>query len=372
MLVVVSLLTLVLYALLIFYYEYHWKKTPELEPEGKSGTVFFSVVIAARNEEANLPDLLASLEKQTYNKSLFEVVVVDDHSEDSTASIAKEWKNRLNINLVSLDDNEEGSKKKAIEAGINKASGDWIITTDADCTAPDTWLSTFAETIEEKNPVFIAAPVKYKGAISLLFIFQTLDFLSLQGITAAGLRSGLHRMCNGANLAYKKSVFIEVGGFGGVDSFASGDDLLLMQKVYKQHKNGIAYLKSKSAIIETIPPASWEEFLGQRKRWGSKSKHYIEQKIKWVLGLVFLLNLMFFLLIIGAAADWVYEEVWLMFWLGKILIELPLMISVARFFNQQWLLFFFPLMQPFHMIYILTASVWSQVGPYTWKGRRKK
>ena len=112
-------------------------------------------------------------------------------------------------------------------------------------------LSTIASCYKKYNAAFIAAPVAFHKEKSFLDIFQSLDFMTLQGITGASVYKGFHIMCNGANLAYEKSIFYEVNGFSGIDDIASGDDMLLMHKIKNLYPERVVYLKSESAIVKT-------------------------------------------------------------------------------------------------------------------------
>src|SRR5438552_106784 len=143
---------------------------------------------------------------------------------------------------------------------------------------------------EEKNIVFIAAPVVLQNNSSVLQIFQAMDFLVLQGITAASVYKQFHSMCNGANLAYEKKAFEEVNGFESIDHIASGDDMLLMHKIRKKFPGRLNYLKSKKVIVSTQPMKTWKEFLNQRTRWASKARFYDDKRIFFVLLLVYLFN----------------------------------------------------------------------------------
>ena len=213
-----------------------------------------TVIVPARNEEKNIRNCMDSLLFQDYPRDLLEIMIVDDHSTDQTAEIISSYTDR-GIKLITLKDesHQPGSKKKALTRGIQNAEGTLIITTDADCTFPVNWVSTIASFYETFNPVFIAAPVAFSKEHNALHIFQSLDFLSLQGITAASVFSRFHTMCNGANLAYEKKVFEEVNGFSGIDQVASGDDMLLMHKIYLQYPEKVMYCLSQDAIVETKP-----------------------------------------------------------------------------------------------------------------------
>src|SRR6187401_3516043 len=218
-----------IYSILILFYRSGWLELKPFSQTDYDSSIKISVIIPARNEEKNIGKLLSSLEKQSYPPHLFEVIVVDDHSTDNTVSVVNSYSF---AKLMRLEfDNINSYKKKAIETGIAAASGDLIVTTDADCIVPVKWLKTIASFKEKTNTVFIASPVVLENESNLLQTFQALDFLVLQGITAASVQKKFHNMCNGANLAYERKAFFDVNGFSGIDNIASGDDMLLMQKI---------------------------------------------------------------------------------------------------------------------------------------------
>lgn len=358
------------YCILIIYYWQSWKSIPDFIPTAISNSTRVSVIIPARNEEESIGSLLKTLDDQTYPKNLFEIIVVDDHSQDKTASIVSQY---TDIKLISLkDDNINSYKKKAIETGITAARGQLIITTDADCVPKKEWLQSLVSFYEEKNSVFIAAPVAFENDHSLLQIFQSLDFLTLQGITGASVYRNLHSMCNGANLAYERKAFFEVDSFSGIDNIASGDDMLLMYKIWKQYPGKVHYLKSKAAIVSTQPMKTWKAFFNQRIRWASKAVNYDDKRIFLVLLLVYLFNLSFLVLLISGFR---FPVLWI--WLlglliAKTIIEFPFVYSVARFFNKEKLMRYFFFFQPLHIVYTIFSGLLGQFGKYEWKGRKVK
>lgn len=363
------------YTVLLVYYRYNWNSMKPFKNRGQANT-FVSIVIPARNEEKNIGSCLESLMNQGYSNDLYEVIVVDDFSTDETDARVQAFRDK-NIHLISLQKATGGIKinsykKKAIETAIGNAKGELIITTDADCIAPLTWLQTLVSFYEEHKPVFIAAPVAFYGEDNFLKIFQSLDFMALQGITGASIHKKFHNMCNGANLAYKKKAFDEVGGFTGIDSIASGDDMLLMHKIAVKYPGRILFLKSRDAIILTKPAASFKEFFNQRIRWASKSAKYADKRITAVLLLVYLLNLWVLLMFIfsGFFHSLFYWSFGLL--IGKTMIELYFLYPVAIFFGKKKLLWWFPLAQPFHILYIIVAGWLGKFGSYQWKGRKVK
>lgn len=364
----ITVLFLLGYAMLLFFYYRHWKSLPAYQP-GSSPAVFVSVLIAARNEEKTLPLLLCDLQQQRYPQELFEVIVINDFSTDTTASL----KNGLpqHFRMIEPDCSPEfSSKKKAIAAGVAQAKGELLLITDADCRVGEKWIATVASFYREKGASFLAAPVKYVYQNRLVQWLQVLDFLTLQGITAASVNANFHTMCNGANLAYTKTAFEAVNGFEGIDKMPTGDDMLLMHKIWKRDPAKVFYLKSKDVIVSTEPMNSWKAFFNQRRRWASKALVYDDVRIIAVLVFVLLLNLLSFVLLLAGFFQPVYFLYLLLFLIGKALIEWPFVSSVARFYGQQKLLRYFFLLQPLHVFYTVFVGIWSQFGGYQWKGRK--
>lgn len=381
----ILLILFALYLLLIVYYWISWLSIPCFKAENQSGKTRISVIIPARNEEKNIAACLGALCLQQYPKDLFEVLVVDDHSTDNTASVVKSF-SAQQVKLIYLKDFVEGEqnsyKKKAIEIAIAQSTGELIVTTDADCIAPPSWLQTIASVYEQYQPQFIAAPVSIDHGNRFIEIFQLLDFMTLQGITGASVHKKIHSMCNGANLAYTKKAFEEVGGFTGIDKIASGDDMLLMHKIYSKWPGKVRFLKSKEAIVQTAPVKTISEFFNQRIRWASKADKYDDKRIFAVLLLVYLFNLLMLLLPVIAllypqklsiiSFPLSFTNLWLFLLLAKTIFELIFLYPVAKFFGKQRSLWWFPVMQPFHIVYTIIAGWLGKFGNYKWKGRTVK
>lgn len=361
------------YALLILRYLAAWRAcVPFVVPKGLVPQTSVSVVIAARDEADGIGDCLSDILAQDYPRGLFEVIVVDDHSTDGTAAVVEGF-SAQGVRLIRLASGGNGhtGKKAALTEGIHAARGTLILATDADCRMGPAWLRTMAACHELGDLDFIAAPVRFLGGGGALGTFQRLDFLSLQGITAAAVGAGYHGMCNGANLGYRKAVFEAVGGFEGIDGIASGDDMLLMQKVASRTGTRIGYCLSPAAIVSTAPAPGLRAFLRQRIRWASKARFYKDYRIFLVLLLVWLANLSLPLL---AVAGILHDPAllrtagWLL--LGKTAVELAFLWPVAGFFGMRRSLAWFPAAQPFHVAYTVLAGLLGQMGTYEWKGRR--
>ena len=390
MLFVICAGLLLLYAVLIIFYRKQWIKTPisKLTPGEYGQNISISVIIPARNEGNNLPALLQSLQAQTYAKHLFETIVINDYSTDDTAAVVQQFPDVILINLADELGNLRinAYKKKAIEIAIARSTGNIIVTTDADGVVPPEWLSNIATSFDQQPIQLLVMPVAMfdttasDGPLTkFLKIFQALDFMTLQGITGASVHAGFHSMCNGANLAYTKHAFNTVDGFKDIDQLASGDDMLLMHKINKQFTGQIKYLKAKEVIVHTSPMSTLKDFLNQRIRWASKADTYKDHRIVLVLVLVYLVNLVLLLI---PVISFFYRtpifihlkliHIWCIFLFFKIAVELYFLWPVAEFFNKKQLLWYFPLAQPFHIVYTVVAGFLGKFGTYKWKGRAVK
>src|SRR5690606_33041555 len=137
---------------------------------------------------------------------------------DRTSDIIKSY----SAQGVKLIQHREGQtmnsyKKYAITQAIAQAHGDIMVTTDADCRMGKNWLSTDIQKFEESDCYMLSSPVSYSEEKSFFEILQTLEFQYLIGLGAAGIGNGAPTTCNGANLAYRRDIFYEVGGFNGID-----------------------------------------------------------------------------------------------------------------------------------------------------------
>lgn len=369
---------MVAYGWLINWYQQHWNSIEAAVIQESEPITTISLIIPARNEELHMDRLINALLNQTYPKNLLEIVIVDDHSNDRTAGIAKKYAAENSpIKVIDLSDHVDPNqtlafKKKAIATGIEQSKGELIVTTDADCIFDRNWLKSMASFYEQKKPAFIAAPVRIIAGNSILSKFQAVDFLTLQGITGAAVQGRFHSMCNGANLAYTREVYTSVKGFEGIDHLPSGDDMLLMHKIYQRFPEKVSYLKSVTAIVDTEPQPTWRSFFQQRIRWASKSTDYQDKRIFWVLLLVYLLNVFFLGAIIGSFFNAKLAFFTLLFLIAKILIEFPFINTIATFFNLKPLLPCHIILQPLHIIYTVAAGWLGKFGSFEWKGRQIK
>lgn len=366
------LLVFGLYAVLLLYFLAGWLQTPEPTlQKGYTPTTRVCVIIPARNEANNLPHLLNDLNNQIFPPDLWELIVVDDHSSDDTPAIATSFQKVRLISLAEVMGHEKtvAYKKKAIEAAISTTQAAWIITLDADVRVGAWWLHSMVQAIEENKAKWIAGPVQFPTPKTWFEHFQLFDFLTMQGITAAVISTHSGVMCNGANLAYNKQAYETVKGFEGIDKLASGDDMLLMQKIDARFPKQSLYVKQPDAIATTHYLPTLSAFFQQRIRWASKAKYFNDKKIQAILVVVLVCNMLWVIL---PALCLLHLIPWLFFFALvalQLFLEWRLLSSVLRFFQQGSSLGRFILLKFMHVPYILISGFWGMFGTYTWKDR---
>lgn len=350
---------------------YGFKKASIYSAEKISPKTRFSVVIPFRNEAENLPNLLKTIDGLNYPSGLFEVIFVNDASEDNSETIISEAIKRsgISIKLIQNKRVSNSPKKDAITEALKNSNYEWIVTTDADCELPKNWLKILASFIQKNNPVMVCGPVIYKSNGSFIENFQQLDGLSLQAVTIGSFGFGNPLLCNGANLAYQKDTFLKVNGFSGNDHIASGDDIFLLEKMKKTFPKQVQFLKSQEAIVSTKSQKNWKNVISQRIRWASKTSKQKNTTSKLLGMLVFLVNILIltipFLIIFDSENLLFYTS--LLFF--KIITDYIVVKQAALFFYEEILLWKF-LGQPLVYAFVVLIVVFGSFhGNYSWKGR---
>jgi cellulose synthase/poly-beta-1,6-N-acetylglucosamine synthase-like glycosyltransferase len=363
----------ILYVIVVLAFIRGWYKLSNFKPGLKEGRTAVSIIVAARNEESNISKTLDDLLAQSYNKELTEIIFIDDHSTDRTAEIIRSYSER-GVKLIILNEDKalNSYKKKAIQTAIGQANGKLIITTDADCRMGPRWLQTIVSFYEEKQHKMISSPVTFFEERNFFEKAQSLEFLYLIGLGASTIGNKKPSTCNGANLAYEKEAFYEVGGFKGIDDLASGDDELLLHKMAARFDNNIGFLKNEDAIVYTHAKPTLKEFIQQRKRWASKSTRYKNKSII-VLGIcIWAFNLTIFINISVGLFIGFYLKLALVQLFTKMLIELVFLKGVTGFAGRKKLLILLPVLNILHIVYIVYIGIAGNSGKYNWKDRMVK
>ena len=365
------------YIFLILFLLYGFTRVDDFFGKNTSPKTHFSIIIPFRNEAENLPRLFTSLRKLDYPYGFYEILLVNDASQDASEELCSQFINansQLNVRLLQNNRITGSPKKNAITTALGAATKEYMITTDADCTVPEAWLKEFNARITTSDARMIAGPVRisvHKRKSGFLDLFQELDFFSLQGATIGGFGIDLPFMCNGANFCYEKKAFQKVNGFEGNENIASGDDIFLLEK-FKKEGFKIAFLKSKNAIVKTQPQPDWKSFFAQRIRWAAKTSAYNNFFGKLTGLLILTMNLMLAVIFLGVLTGKITSSLLLVPFLLKFNIDFILIYHSARFFEREKVLknyFWCSFIYPFLTSYIAVLSLFSG---YNWKGRRFK
>jgi glycosyltransferase involved in cell wall biosynthesis len=368
---IVLLVILFAYVLLIVQLIFGFNKVKSFHVTDLTPKTAFTIVIPFRNEAKNLPKLLESISNLNYPHKMIEIILVDDFSTDNSERICIQWRMKYEHLDTTLLENLHLSyspKKDAIGRAMPVAKNDWIITTDADCIVNKNWLLTLDNYIQTNNPEMIVGAVMYRAKNNWFHHFQQLDLMSLQGVTIGSFGIGKPFMCNGANFAYTKKIFSEIGGFGGISDKASGDDVFLLQKAVNTNKEKVHYLKNNDVIVKTKPENDLYKLFMQRVRWAGKSTGYKSSYARFLAVIVLLMNLSLtfaFCLLPFAFLNW---KVFLSVFLTKYVVDYIMLYKSNAYLRKGK--FFMPIASS--VIYPFFSSlvgIYSLFGSFRWKGR---
>lgn len=288
-------LVLVWSVLLIFLYLIQRNKAKQQEKIGPLKKLpSISLCIAFRNESENLPKLLCSLQNQTYPSEFFEIIFVDDHSEDNSRQIIEQWESRFSVQVVSLNAGEQG-KKAALHVAIQTAKGAWIMSTDADCHFGPEWISTMVQLTIESRTEMVCGPVILQGS-SMFSTWEALEFSSLVASAASAIHVGRPTFCNAANLLYQKNTYENFHRNRTDNHLPGGDDVFLMHHIHEMG-GSIEFALSKNSLVFSKTQGNWKSFENQRIRWASKvfsglkGSNFSLAAILWIFHLLFLIYL---------------------------------------------------------------------------------
>lgn len=327
-----------------------------------------SVIIPFRNEEENLARLLNCLLNQFYPKEKIEIIFIDDHSSDQSKFVIEKIQIRqegYRIKLLSVKQHK--GKKAALYTGINAATSEIILQTDADCSMDANWIRNSVRPLKDPMIKVSAGMVRMEAGGRFLQKLFSLEFMSLQASGRALMKRNLPVMANGANLTYRKSIWLQYHSSEG--RWLSGDDVFFIQLLAKQDPQSIIY--NENSQVNTPAAGSLKEFFSQRIRWGSKTENYPLKQAKWIAWLVAIHNV---LLLISAGLAFVNYPVFIWFlWvlLLKSVPEFILLYKFARMSGQTALLFLFFPAAFLYPLYIFLAGVIIILVPAKtrWKGR---
>lgn len=368
---IIGLVLAIFYFFIVLFFLRGWLRLPVINEISAGYKTKVSIIVAVRNEADNIEELISDLLSQRYPKELTEIIIIDDHSTDDTADRVRKHESEV-LKLLQLQEDKplNSYKKKAITKAISKSAGDLIITTDGDCRMGPDWVTGIVSFYEKRGYEFISAPVCFYGEKNWFEKLQSLEFMYLIGVGGSSIQNGSPNTCNGANLAYKRSLFDELNGFQDIDHLASGDDELFLHKVVERYPEKIGFLKSEQAIVYTHPKRTLDEFVSQRKRWASKSMQYKNRKISFLVILVWLFNLSLPLACIGGFFEPGWFHLLLIQLIFKFSADGAFLWAMSGFFRKREQMKYFPAVEFFYTFYIILIGIYGNFGgKYTWKGR---
>ena len=354
----------------IFYFSltFHWKRIHKPTPHGSQ--LSFSIVIPVRNESNNIQRILSCIESQTYPKELFEVIIVDDFSEDDTAIKVQKLaeKSDVTIRTIQLVNQENQGKKHALTEGVRQSKFDLIITSDADCWMGENWLKSYNDMFDDTINM-ITGPVSIVGK-GLFGRLQQVEFAGLLGFGAVTLQKESPSMCSGANLAFRKEAFDEVGGYTNNLFVPSGDDEFLLFNIMRRFPHSAKFLKTEEAVVYTSAHSSLSSFINQRTRWTSKWKYNRNWKVRFGAVLFFFDYLFFFLAVILGVVGNLNGYLLLGVLLLRNISLIAFISPINKFLKGKSSfipLVIFQIIYPMHVLFMGMNSIF---GTYTWKGRK--
>lgn len=331
---------------------------------------FVSVIIAARNEEKNIARCLEHLVCQTYSQKLYEIIVVNDRSDDATTDIVSEFAAKYKtIRCVGINEKPQNisGKKNALTKGIAESKGEILLFTDADCVVKESWI----ENMVGYFPEDVGAVIGFSAIESktLFERWQEFDFLSLMAATCGITNIGFPLAASGQNLAYRRKAFDAVGGFEKVKERISGDDTLMIQLIRKHTDYRIVFASDPGTFNATLPMGSLTELIHQRSRWASNGTIMLRLNPLFFLYLV-CLYMLHIMLLAGLVLCVIYPSMLIITvfaWITKFIVDFAVSHTGIQFFSRK---FSFPLFLSWFILQtplILLVGLKGMLGYFKWK-----
>jgi len=355
----------------VVYYIIGWQKMTRFTSvvDTETSPMQVSVVIPARNEANNILNILKDLESQLFSD--FEVIVIDDCSEDSTYEVVKQYAQSTPLKLQLIKQTKLISglspKKSAIHRGVESSSNEIIITTDADCSVGPYWIHSMANMFQKESCEMVCGPVQIRKPKGLMGYLQYLEMAAVMFYSAITMYKNKPTMANGANLAFKRSRYLELG-YGKNSEHPSGDDMFLMEQFLMASPHGVYYNLSRHGLVETAAVNRWQDYLEQRKRWSSKWRSFSLPYTRRLALTIALFNLnkilgMVLLIFVKSTLPVLLPLLILVLLEGLLLVVFLIHFKLKVPFGSYLLL------SPLYPFISLLTGITSTNGRYSWKGR---
>lgn len=371
MIISIAYLIGLLYALVMLSFIYGNYRLPIAPKLSEDNDTKVSIVIPYRNEEEMLEKIILCLKEQDYSSEKLEVILVNDYSTDGSKSVLENLVNRFSL-FTMIDNKRNQGKKYALEEGITFAQNELIITTDADCQMGKGWVSAMVRSYNHFEAKMIVGPVKLTVQKSWLRSIIKLEFSALISATAGAIGINRAFMCNGANLAFSRKLFLELDPFSNNKEISSGDDVFMLHAL-KERFSGAAkvhFANSKEAIVYADQKQSFLEFFHQRLRWAKKGMKY-KDTFSILLGwVVLLMNCSILGLVIGAILGKISFVCGLGLFLMKFLLDISLVYSSPSWLREKNVFMGSIFLSLFYPVYVAIIALLSLLFRPIWKGRK--
>ncbi len=362
---------LIFYLRLFYLYSKSW--FIESKPERVNRTDYISVVIACRNEEENISELIRCINSQSINKSRMELIVVNDNSDDNTLNkLMLEKKNCSFLRIIDLK--SDMGKIKSIREAIKIAKGQIILCTDADCRMSGEWMEKIIDYFTIKECNFVSSPVVFSRSSSLFTKYQELELLSLVISSGSAIQRNHAILCNGANIAFRKKIYLEIPD-NDFDDFYT-DDISLLHYFKKYFKGSIFFAKDDKTIITTSICKDLSSYFSQKMRWVYSSRGIKDSDTILVSLLIYSISLLVFICTIFLIYSLCSVKFDSLFFLCssilfiKVIIDYSfLSISLGFFKRRDLLIYLFPFIFINSIITVVIVPL-SFLLPIKWKGRK--
>lgn len=331
-----------------------------------------TIIVSARNEEDNLPNLIPALVNQNYPHELLKLIVIDDRSTDSTAEILANFTKEIsNLTIITINETPDGwaPKKWALNTAINTIKTKIILQTDADCIPHQEWAKTMVLPFSNPAIGFVSGPAPLTNKTSLTDSLYELDSLAQDAFSAGGFSQGIVFSCTGRNMGFSKQAFDDVNGYENVSHFISGDDDLLLHKITEHPSYQAQFVLSKKAVVDSPPPSSLVQFVHQRLRFASKGFSYYSIKtstsLKVVLPFLYVANVIALLSLFSFIET--AHFYWMWPWIIKSLVDGIITYTFYHAIDRRWSLGTISLLSLIHPLYIVTFGILGPLATLEWK-----
>jgi cellulose synthase/poly-beta-1,6-N-acetylglucosamine synthase-like glycosyltransferase len=328
--------------------------------------ITFSIIIPMRNEVFNIEACLNAISNNDYPQTHYEIIVIDDHSEDGSALKVS---NRAQPNNLKLLYAIREGKKAAITQAISQSKFQYIITLDADATPNPNWLKTISNYLIKNNCDVVAAPVIICPLQNAVQALQFFDVSATMAATAYGIDNNMFYLANGTNLIFRKILFDELQGYKGNEDIASGDDVFFINKAAKANKK-ISFIKNINAAVNTLPEKSFNSLLMQRKRWANKTQAYANKNIILLQSIIFLLCLTILIFLLCSPFSKHLMALSIALLISKLVVDYFFLNALSKHFLQVSSMKYF-ITSSFLFFFLILFSGYSALfpSPYTWRKR---